>query len=206
MDISILSNSILPMEIIYLILEKLPLEQLIASRECPIIDNFIIKKYLSINNIFKYVEVLMKYTYYRAIINECNIKYATSIVDSYMLTINRNGGLIRNTYYNGKPINMYLLRIKSKDKCFEIINKFVDTDAQSNGQCFGFSGWGRTVYNRTHLINKLECMFRMNAYINNNINSIEIIKINYPKGYDKTINGIDKISEHTETVYISFTN
>jgi hypothetical protein len=199
MDISILPN-----EITELILEKLPLEQLIASRECLIINNFIIKKYLSINNIFKYVGVLMKYTYYRAIINECNIRYATSIVDSYMLTINRNGGLIRNTYYNGEPINMYLLRIKSKDGCFEIINKFVDTDAQSNGQCFGFSGWGRTVYNRTHLINKLECMFRMSAYSTNNLNIIEIIKINYPNGYDKNINGIDKSSPHEETVLMKY--
>lgn len=200
MDLSILSN-----EITELILDKLPLEQLIELRDCPIIDNFIRVKYLSIKYIFKYREVLMKCTYYRAIINECYIRHATNIVDSYMLTINRNGGLIRNTYYNGAPINMYLLRIKRKDDCFEIINKFVDTDEQSNGKCFGYSGWCRTVYNRTNLINKLECMFRMSTITSiNTYESIEIIKINYPNGYDKNINGIDKSSEHTEIVLMKF--
>ena len=127
-----------------------------------------------------------------------------------MQTCEKSGHVISAIHYNSKQYyydsGFSQIRIKCKDECFEIISKFVDTDAQSNGKCFGFSGWGRTVYNRTHLINKLECMFRMNAYINinNNINNIEIIKINYPKGYDKNINGIDNSSEHTETVLIKY--
>jgi hypothetical protein len=44
----------------------------------------------------------------------------------------------------------------------------------------------------------------MSAYSTNNLNIIEIIKINYPNGYDKNINGIDKSSPHEETVLMKY--
>ena len=112
--------------------------------------------------------------------------------------------MVKNKYYNGEPTNLYLLRIKNKETTFwELISKFVDNDKESDGKCFGYSGWRRIVYLRNELINKLEYIFRMSAYIYP-YESIEIIKINYPNGYDKTINGIDYTSPHEETIITKF--
>jgi hypothetical protein len=195
--------NILPNELIELVLDKLPLDILLKCKESPIVENFIKTKYLSLNNIFKNMKILMKNNYYLNF--SCyTFKYAAMIVDAYMSTINSNGGLVKNKYYNGEPINLYLLRIKNKDTTFwELISKFVDNDKESEGKCFGYSGWLRTVYLRQELINRIEYAFRSCAYLHP-FDIIEIVKINYPNGYDKSINGIDYKSPHEETIMIKF--
>jgi hypothetical protein len=206
MDICIHDENIinfLPNELIELVLDKLPFDVLLKCKDNPIVDKFIKTKYLSFNNIFKNMEVLIKNNYYPNFISY-TFKYAEMIADAYMSTINSNGGLVKNKYYNGEPISLYLLRIKNKDTTFfEVISKFVDSDRESDGKCFGYSGWLRIVYIRDNLINKFEYMIRMNAHIPP-FESIEIIKINYPNGYNKTINGIDYNSPHEETIMIKF--
>jgi hypothetical protein len=193
----------LPYELIELILDKLPFDVLLKCQYSPIVEKFIKTKYFSFNNIFKNMEFLMKNNYYSKI-SSYTFKYAAMIVDTFMSIINDNGGLVKNKYYNGEPTNLFLLRIKNKETTFsELISKFVDNDKESDGKCFGYSGWMRTVYLRNNLINKFEYMFRMSAYVLP-YESIEIIKIYYPNGYDKKINGIDYKSPHEETIMIKF--
>ena len=198
---NIISN--LPIEVIELVLDKLPFDVLAKWHDVPVVKNFIKTKYLSFSNIFKYMAILIKNNYYMHFRNY-TYEYATMITDAYMSIINNNGGLVKNKTYDGEPISLYLLRIKNKDTTFwELISKFVDNDKESDGKCFGYSGWYRIVYLQNELIKKLEYMFRTSAYVSP-FTSIEIIKINYPNGYDKTINGIDYISPHEETIMIKF--
>jgi hypothetical protein len=147
--------------------------------------------------------VLMKNNYYPNL-NYYTFKYTAMIVDAYMSTINSNGGLVKHKTYNGEPVDLYLLRIKcEKENIFELISKFVDNDKESEGKCFGYSGWQRIVYLRQELINRIEYAFRSSAYLHS-FDSIEIVKINYPNGYNKTINGIDYNSIREETIMIKF--
>ncbi len=193
----------LPNELIEVILDKMPLDKLLDIIKCPIIENYIVKKYLSLNNILNNMKQLIYHTNYRALVYKYNIKYATMITDYYMDIINCNGGLIKNKNYNGEPVDLYLLKIKNNDRCVELISKFVDNDTQSDFKCFGYSGWKRNVYLRQDLINKIEYMFRLNSCLSP-YESIEVIKIHYPNGYDKTINGIDISSKHVETIIKKF--
>lgn len=193
----------LPIELIELILIKMPIQTLLDCNNCPIIENFIIKNYLSLNNILKNMKVLLSHKKYAAIVINYNKKYVEMIVDAFMSIIDSNGGLVKQMDYNGEPVDLFLLRFKGKGDCYELISKFVDNDEESDGKCFGYTGWLRTVYLRHILINKLTHLFRINSFIPP-YESIEIIKINYPNGYNKSINGIDYISEHKETIMIKF--
>jgi hypothetical protein len=193
----------LPNEMVELILDNMPIQTLLDCNNCPVIENYIIKKYFSLNNILKNMKVLIRHRNYTPIVRKYNIKYVTMIVDAFMSIINNNGGLVKNKDYNGEPVDLYLLRFKSKSNCFELISKFVDNDKESDGKCFGYIGWNRHLYIYHDLINKLEYMFRINT-ITPPYESIEIIKINYPNGYNKSIDGIDYISEHKETIMIKF--
>ncbi len=196
--------NILPSELIDLILDKVPIQTLLDCNNCSIVENFVIKKYLSLNNILKHMKELINHRNYIRIVINYNYKHVERIVDYYMSTINSNGGLVKHKNYNGEPVDLYLLRFKSKrDNNFELISKFVDNDKQSDGKCFGYSGWLRTVYLRQELINRIEYAFRSCAYLHP-FETIEIVKINYPNGYDKSINGIDYMSEHKETIMVKF--
>jgi hypothetical protein len=195
----------LPNELLELILDKIPIQTLLDCNNCTIIDNYVIKKYLSLNNILKYQKELINHKNYVRIVINYNFKHVERIVDYYMSIINSNGGLVKHKNYNGEPVDMFLLRFKchNENNCFELISKFVDNDKESEGKCFGYSGWLRTVYLRQELINRIEYLFRSCAYLSP-FESIEIVKINYPNGYNKSINGIDYISEHKETIMIKF--
>ncbi len=193
----------LPKELIEIILDKMPLDKLLDIINCPIIENYVVKKYLSLNNILNNMKQLIYHKNYREFVFEHNMKYATMITDYYMSIIDSNGGLIKNKHYNGEPVDLYLLKFKNKDRCVELISKFVDNDIQSDFKCFGYSGWKRNVYLRQDLINKIEYMFRLTACLSP-YESIEIIKIHYPNGYDKHINGIDYTSKHIETIIKKF--
>ncbi len=208
MDTSIHIDNInnLPNELIELILDKVPINVLLDCKNCPVIENFVIKKYFSLKNILKNMKVLFNHINYVNTVIKYNIDYATMIVDAYMSIVNSNGGLVKNKTYNGEPVDLFLLRFKDKDTTrIEFISKFVDNDVESDGKCFGYTGWLRHVYIRQNLINKFEYLFRFSANSNTEpYESIEIIKINYPNGYNKNINGVDYISEHKETIMVKF--
>ena len=192
----------LPNELIELVLENVPFKLLIKCRDIPIIDEYINKKYFSLENIFKHMQYLVKNHFY--ICHEYNFKHATIIIDKFMSIIDNNGGLIKKKTHDGQPIEMYLLRIKNKKTTtFELINKFDDDNMDTTGSYFGHSRSLHYVYDRINLINKLEYSFRFSGY-SSPYESIEIIKINYPNGYDKTINGIDYVSPHEEIIMIKF--
>ncbi len=193
----------LPIELIESILDEMPLDKLLDCNNCPIIENYVAKKYLSLNYIFKHMKSLIRHKNYREKVWNLNIKNAAVITDYYMNIINSNGGLVKHKTYNGEPIDLYILKFKYDTRCLEFISKFVDNDVQSQCKCFGYSGWERTVYLRQELINKIEYSFRSCAYLPP-LTSIEIIKIHYPNGYDKTINGIDYSSPNTQTTIKKF--
>ena len=165
-SIDIANIKCLPNELIELILDKVPIQTLLDCNNCTIIDNYVIKKYLSLNNILKHQKILINHKNYVRVVINYNFKHVGRIVDHYMSIINSNGGLVKHKNYNGEPVDLYLLRFKSKrDNNFELISKFVDNDKESEGKCFGYSGWLRTVYLRQELINRIEYLFRSCAYL-----------------------------------------